>query len=153
MRPVLVLMLSALAAGAAHAAQVPPDVAARVNAAMPGMAITDAELKERDDRSYYDVEGRLPDGAEIELDLLQTPAGWEVVEIQRDIPWTAVPVPARDAARPAWKGADPVRVIESRQTDGAVIYELFAPGRPETPALEVMVRDGKASVLKEVWPH
>jgi len=153
MRPVLVLTLSLFAAGAAWAAQVPPEVAARVRAAMPGMTITDAELKERDGRRYYDVEGRLPDGAEIELDLLQTATGWEVVEIQRDIPWTAVPAQAHEAARRAWKGADPVRVIESRQTDGAVIYELFAHGRPATPALEVMVKDGQARVLKEAWPH
>ncbi|MFN3582655.1 hypothetical protein [Phenylobacterium sp.] len=153
MRPVLVLTLFLFAASAAQAAPVPPEVAAKVKAAMPGMAITDAELKERDGRRYYDVEGRLADGAEIELDLLQTLAGWEVVEIQRDIPWYAVPASAREAARPAWMGPDPVRVIESRQTDGAIIYELFAPGRTETPALEVMVKDGQAKVLKEVWPH
>jgi hypothetical protein len=46
-----------------------------------------------------------------------------------------------------------VRVIESTQNDGAVIYELFAPGQPKTPALEVSWKDGKAKVLTEAWPH
>jgi hypothetical protein len=44
-------------------------------------------------------------------------------------------------------------VIESRQTDGTVIYELFADGAPAMPALEVALRDGQAKVLAEVWPH
>jgi hypothetical protein len=153
MRRLFAAIAFAAAATTAHAAEVPPEVAASVKAAMPQMKITEAELKEREGRRYYDVEGVLPDGSEIELDLLQTAAGWKVVEIQRDIPWTAAPAAVRTAATPAWKGPDPVRVIESKQTDGAIVYELFAPGRPQTPALEVMLKDGNASVLKEVWPH
>jgi hypothetical protein len=46
-----------------------------------------------------------------------------------------------------------VRVIESTQTDGSVIYELFAQGAPEKPSLEVRVTDGKAEVLEEEWKH
>ena len=47
-----------------------------------------------------------------------------------------------------------MRVIESVQAEGGeIIYELFAEGQPATPALEVMVKDGKTEVLKEVWPH
>lgn len=132
---------------------VPADVTAQVKAAAPALTIKAAELKVRDGRRYYDVEGVLPDGQEMELDLLETPNGWTVVEVQRDIDWAAVPAPARAAAEPAWKGPPPVRVIESRQTDGAVIYELFTVGRPAAPALEVMVRNGEAKVLSETWPH
>lgn len=135
------------------AQQVPPEVAARVKAAVPNLVIKGAELKAREGRRYYDVEGELPDGQEMELDLLETPQGWTVVEIQRDIAWATVPAVARTAAQPAWKGPAPVRVIESRQTDGAIIYELFAPGHPATPALEVMLKDGAAKVLTETWPH
>jgi hypothetical protein len=153
MRILLTAAAAALLGSAALAADVPPDVATAVKQAMPGMKITEAELKEREGRRYYDVEGVLPDGSDIELDMLQTAQGWQVVEIQRDIAWTAAPSAVRTAARPSWKGPAPVRVIESKQTDGAIVYELFAPGRPETPALEVMLKDGKASVLKEVWPH
>jgi len=153
MRRLFAALAVAAVATSAAAAEVPADVAASVRAAMPQMKITEAELKLRDGRRYYDVEGVLPDGSEIELDLLQTPQGWQVVEIQRDIAWTAAPDAVRAAAQPAWKGPAPVRVIESKQTDGSVVYELFAPGRTQTPALEVRLKDGKASVLKEVWPH
>lgn len=144
----LALVLTALA-GPAFADTVPADVVAAVKKAMPQMTISEAELKERDGRRYYDVEGRLPDGSEIELDMLQTPQGWEVVEIQRDIAWASAPFPVRAAAG----RAEPVRVIESKQTDGTVIYELFAPGQPKDPALEVKWKDGKAELLTSRWPH
>jgi len=135
------------------AADIPDAVRAAVLAARPGMTIAEAELKEREGRRYYDVEGAV-DGAEIELDLLETPQGWRVVEIQRDLAWSAVPAEVRAAAETARAGFAPVRIIESVQAaDGAVIYELFADGQPATPALEVRVADGRAEVLKEVWPH
>lgn len=135
------------------AADLPEAVRAAVLAARPGMVIVEAELKERDGRRYYDVEGTV-DGADIELDLLETPQGWRVVEIQRDIAWSAVPAGVRAAAETARAGFVPVRVIESVQAeDGAIIYELFAPGQPATPALEVRAQDSRTEVLKEVWPH
>lgn len=149
MRAALIaLALSALAAPALAQAP-PPDVVAAVKKAMPNMKIAEAELKEREGRRYYDVEGTLADGSEIELDLLQTPQGWQVVEIQRDIAWNTAPAAVIAAAGKA----KPVRVIESKQTDGSIVYELFAEGKPATPSLEVMWKDGKAKVLTEVWPH
>jgi hypothetical protein len=60
---------------------------------------------------------------------------------------------AREAAAASEKTFEPVRVIESTQTDGSVIYELFAAGAPEKPSLEVRVVEGKAEVLKEEWLH
>ncbi|WP_300572553.1 hypothetical protein [Phenylobacterium sp.] len=42
---------------------------------------------------------------------------------------------------------------ESKQTDGSIVYELFAEGKPQTPSLEVMWKDGQAKVLTETWPH
>ena len=135
------------------AADIPDAVRAAVLAARPGMTIAEAELKEREGRRYYDVEGVL-DGAEIELDLLETPQGWQVVEIQRDLAWSAVPAAVRAAAETARAGFVPVRIIESVQAeDGAVIYELFAEGQPAVPALEVRAHEGRVEVLKEVWPH
>lgn len=127
-----------------------PAVVVVVTAAAPGIVITEAEHKPRDGRRYYDVEGRLPNGSEIEFDLLLTPSGWQVAEIQRDIAWADAPAPVR-AATP--KGAQPVRVIESKQTDGSIVYELFAAGQPKDPAIEVMWKDGQAKVLAERWPH
>ena len=69
-----------------------------------------------------------------------------------DLP-PSMPLLRQVAALLAERGADPVRVIESRQTDKSIVYELFAAGRPATPALEVRVHEGKASVLSETWPH
>lgn len=135
------------------AADIPEPVRAAVLAARPGLVIDRAELKERDGRRYYDVEGAV-DGAEIELDLLETPEGWRVVEIQRDLPWSAVPADVRSAAGAARAGFVPVRVIESVQaSDGSIVYELFAEGQPATPALEVRAGEGRIEVLKEAWPH
>ncbi|WP_332659463.1 hypothetical protein [Brevundimonas sp.] len=135
-------------------ADLPGAVRAVVLTARPGMIISEAELKEREGRRYYDVEGRMPDGSDIELDLLETPSGWKVVETQRDLPWNRVPDRVRAATEAARAGFTPVRVIESTQADdGSVIYELFAEGQPATPVLEVRVRNGQAEVLKEAWPH
>ena len=135
------------------APNLPPEVLTAVNAAVPDMDIKEAERKERDGRVYYDVEGVKADGSEIELDLLEENGAFKVVEIQRDIPWAAAPESARAAAAASPKAFEPVRVIESRQTDGSVIYELFAAGATERPALEVRVANGQAEVLKEEWPH
>ena len=135
------------------AADIPEAVRIVVLAARPGMVIVDAELKEREGRRYYDVAGTL-NGTEIELDLLETPRGWEVVEIQRDIPWSAAPAAVRAAAEGSRSGFTPVRVIESTQAeDGAVIYELFADGQPATHVLEVRAANGRTDVLTEAWPH
>ena len=136
------------------AADLPPAVVAVVTAAAPGLKIKEAEFKERADRRYYDVEGVLPDGAEIEFDLLEAGGTWKIVETQRDIAWTSTPQPVRDAAVKAAPKVAPVRVIESTQADGQVIYELFAQGQPKTPALEVSwKKGGAAKVLTEAWPH
>ena len=152
------VMLAFLSPILAAAAPIPPaDLPAAIVAAIereiPGITITGAERKTRDGRHYYDVEGLRLNGEEVELDLLHTPQGWQVVEIQRDIAWVDVPANARAAALPALKDAVPVRVIESIQTDGRIIYELFVPGAPAKPAFEVMTDDGKAHLLTEEWPH
>ncbi|HEY5808741.1 MAG TPA: hypothetical protein VIT67_12265 [Povalibacter sp.] len=135
------------------AAELPPDVASVVNSAVPGITIKEAERKEREGRVYYDVEGTRPDGSEVELDLLQENGQYRVVEIQRDIAWADAPESARAAAATSSRPFEPARVIESTQTDGSVIYELFSPDAPAKPALEVRVVDGSAEVLKEEWPH
>lgn len=155
------LVLAAVVATAsttAHAQKLDPNdlpaaAVVAIGAAAPELRITGAELKAREGRRYLDVEGRLPDGAELELDLLENDAGWTVVEIQRDVVWLATPEAVRKAAAARWKGPEPVRVIESRQTDGAVIYELFAAGRPAKPSLEVQSKAGIVTLLDDEWPH
>lgn len=134
-------------------ADIPAEVLTVVQAMRPGMVVSGAELKEREGRRYFDIEGMYT-GAEIELDLLETPQGWQVVEIQRDVPWAGVPTEVASETTAAKAGFIPVRVIESVQaSDGTVIYELFAQGQPGTPALEVRFAQGKAERLSEAWPH
>lgn len=135
------------------AKDLPAAVVAVVKGAAPGMTIKEAELKERENRRYFDVEGVMPDGSEIEFDLLEKDGAWSIVETQRDIAWPDAPKPVRDAAAASGKAITPVRVIESKQNDGMVIYELFAAGKPKEPSMEVSFKDGQAKVLSEVWPH
>lgn len=117
-----------------------------VQRTVPGMRIAEAERKEREGRVYYDIEGTRPDGSEIELDILQEGESFRLVEVQRDLKWDAVPAAAQAAAKARPDAFTPARVIESTQPDGAIVYELFAPGKPGEPAMEVQVKDGKAEV-------
>ncbi|HYD89614.1 MAG TPA: hypothetical protein VEA80_19190 [Vitreimonas sp.] len=135
-------------------ADVPADVVAAAQAVAPGFTVSEAERKERDGRVYYDVEGLRADGAEIELDILQTEQGWRVVEVQREIAWSAAPASVRTVAEASPGAFTPVRVIESVQTeDSAVIYELFAEGRPEAPSMEVRVDGSGTRVMTQANPH
>lgn len=135
------------------AAELPAEVVKVVEAAVPGIRIDGATRKEREGRIYFDVEGMRPDGSEVELDLLGENGAFRVVEIQRDIAWAEVPANAKAEAAKAPNAFEPVRVIESRETDGSVIYELFSSDRTDKPALEVRVADGRAALLTEAWPH
>ncbi|MBI1400243.1 MAG: hypothetical protein GC148_08960 [Hyphomonas sp.] len=133
--------------------ETPAEVRALAVGAVKGFVIAEVQKKVRDGRTYYDVEGELPDGSELEFDILMTAAGPQIVETQRDLDWSAVPVAVRAAAEAAAPGLSPVRVIESTQTDGTVIFELFAPGAPSDPAIEVSWAGSVAAILTERWPH
>lgn len=136
-------------------AELPAGLAELVEATVPGMTIAEAERKEREGRIYYDVEGTRPDGSEVEIDVLQGADGkLSAVEVQRDIDWASAPAQVRTAAAAKKDAFTPERVIESRQVEGgATIYELFAPGRKDEPAMEVRWQGGKAEVLGERWAH
>lgn len=130
---------------------VPDDVLAAVRRARPRLAVTAAEHEVRDGREYYDVGGTLADGSELELDLMKDAGGWQVVEIQRDIGFAAVPEPVRSALPPGWQ---PGRVIESDQGDGVVIYEFFGSGpQGEEVKREVRWQNGAAELLEDEWMH
>lgn len=135
------------------AADIPEGARAVALAAVPGMTIREAQRKARDNRVYFDIEGSRPDGTEVELDVLEKDGRFEVVEIQRDIAWNDAPANVKAAAGASGKSVTPVRVIESAQPDGTIIYELFADGKPAKPSLEVRLKNGKADVLTEEWPH
>ncbi len=79
-----------------------------------------------------------------------------MVETQRDIAFASAPEPVRAASANADAKFAPARVIESRQADGLVIYELFGPapkigGEPRKVEIKF---DGKtAELLTEEWAH
>lgn len=133
---------------------VPAEVLQAVRAARPELAPESAAYEIRDGREYYDIEGRLPDDAEVELDLTLSDHGWKVVEVQRDVTLDQVEAAVRRelaAARPDWS---PTRVIESDQGQGLVIYEFFGPGPAgEETKTEVKWEDGSAEVLQAEWMH
>ena len=119
-------------------------------AAAPGVTIVSGELNAGGDQ--YEVTGTLPNGDEIEIDMVQSHGVWTVVEIQRDIEWSTVPqlVQATVAAVP--DSFEPVRVIESTQAvDGSIVYELFeafGDGTPYGgPDLEVLWHEGNSEVI------
>ena len=126
------------------------DIAALVSAAVPDIAIIGGELNASGNQ--YEVTGTLPNGDEIEVDMVQSNGAWTVDEIQRDIAWSTVPEPVRAAAGAAPDSFEPIRIIESTQAvDGSIVYELFratADGSPSRgPAMEVRWHEGSAEVM------
>ena len=132
------------------ASPVPADIAALVSAAVPDIAITGGDLNASGNQ--FEVTGTLPNGDEVEVDLVQSNGAWTVDEVQRDIEWSTVPEPVRATAAAVPDSFEPVRVIESTQAaDGSIVYELFratADGSPSRgPAMEVRWHEGSAEVM------
>lgn len=131
----------------------PASVSAAIAAERPNFTAVEILKKVRSGRVYYDVEGELTDGSEIEFDVLMDGDAAQIVEIQRDLDWAAVPEEVRQVALSAGNGVVPVRTIESTQTDGSVIYEFFVTNRPEDPAYEIRTYEGAVELLSERWMH
>jgi hypothetical protein len=131
-------------------ADVPPPVLAAARAARPGFVPAEAQSESREGRRYFDIEGRMPDGSEIEFDIMEGGGVWRVVETQRDIAFAAAPEPVRAAARRHDPALVPVRVIESVQPDGLVIYELYASADRK---IEVKWDGRTAQMLAREWAH
>lgn len=126
--------------------EVPEAVLAAAAAAQPGFTPAQAEAETRDGRNYFDVGGRLADGSEVEFDIMEEGGGWRVVETQRDIRLEAAPAGVREKA-----GDYPAaRVIESRQSDGLIIYELYDSKQRK---LEIKWDGKSAEVLTKEWAH
>lgn len=127
-------------------AQVPSEVLAAAAASQPGFVPAEAEAETRDGREYFDIGGRLADGSEVEFDIVRQGARWEVVETQRDIALGAAPPAVRSAAG----DFEATRVIESRQSDGLVIYELYDSKQRK---LEIKWDGKRAERLTAEWAH
>lgn len=126
--------------------ELPAEVLAAAKAAQPGFTAAQAEAETRDGRRYFDVGGTLADGSEVEFDIMEEGGSWRVVETQRDIRLEAAPAAVRDMA-----GKFPAeRVIESRQADGLVIYELYDARQRK---LEIKWDGQSAEALTKEWAH
>ena len=134
---------------AVAADDLPEEVRKVVLAAVPDIAIAEAQRKARDGMVFYDVEGARGDGSEVELDVIDEGGLYRVVEIQRDIAWSEAPAAVRAAADVAPDRFVPARVIESTQADGSVIYELFAVDKPDEPTAEIDWKNGEAKLRRE----
>jgi len=126
--------------------EVPKAVLAAAAAAQPGFTPAEAEAETRDGRHYFDIGGKLADGSEVEFDIMEDGGRWRVVETQRDIRLAAAPEAVRKAA-----GTFPAgRVIESRQADNVVIYELYDAQQRK---LEIKWDGKSAEALTKEWAH
>ena len=136
-------------------AELPAEVLAAAEAARAGFVPGEAETETREGRRYYDVGGTLPDGSEVEFDIMEEAGAWKVVEVQRDIDLAAAPAPVREAASAHDAAFKPTRVIESDQGGGTIIYELFGPegGNPQGRKVEIKWQGSKAEVLTKEWAH
>ena len=133
---------------------VPQSVSDVVMAARGDFEMAEVLKKVRDGRTYYDVEGEVSGGIEIEFDVLMTEHGPKIVEIQRDLVWNDVPQKARNVVDVANTGnLEIVRVIESVQTDDSIIYEVFVAGHSDGPRFEVQTKDAQVKLLPERWKH
>lgn len=133
---------------------VPAEVLQAARAARPQLDIQSAEHEQRAGQDYYDLEGTMPDGTELELDMTKVNGAWTVVEIQRDIGMEEVPGEVRETLADANPDFRPDRIIESDQDDGTVIYEFFGPSPGgEQAKLEVKWENGIAELLLEEWVH
>lgn len=136
-------------------AEVPREVTSVALGRVPDLKLASAESETRDGRRYFDIGGTTADGAEIELDIMEEGGRWRVVETQRDIAYSDAPEAIREAARRHDVSFAPTRVIESKQEDGLVIYELYGPVGSDRQGRKVEVKwDGReASVLTQEWVH
>ena len=134
---------------------VPAAVLDAARAARPGFTPVEAEAETREGRRYFDVEGKLADGSEIEFDIMEESGRWRVVETQRDIALAVAPEAVRRAVAAHDSAFTPNRVIESSQADGLVIYELFGAkgGDPQGRKIEIKWNGKRAEVLKQEWAH
>jgi hypothetical protein len=135
--------------------EVPAEVLAAATAEQPGFKAAEAEAETRDGRRYFDVGGKLADGSEVEFDIMEEGRRWRVVETQRDIDFSAAPAPVRQASAAHDASFAPTRVIESKQQDELVLYELYAAANGDPQGRKVEIKwDGKnAEVLQKEWAH
>ncbi len=133
---------------------VPLGAMALIKSSFPGFQADEVEQESKHGNVYLDIEGQLA-GKETEFDLLQTPDGWKIVEVQRDIEWLALPEQVAVEFSEKQPGPKPARIIESVQYGTAItIYELyFVDTAGVESKQEIKFEDGMAELLEAEWQH
>ncbi len=135
-------------------AEIPPAIIKMLAERYPGFEIKEAETESKNGNNYMDIEGTLPDGKEIEFDLLLDKEEWRIVEIQRDLNLNTTPRAVVDALFETAPDFTVDRIIESDQGGGVIIYEFYSTQiHQKTMKKEVKLENGKAEVLEEEWSH
>ncbi len=135
--------------------ELPPSALQAIMAIEPNFAMQEAEKESKHGKTYLDVEGHLPNGDEIEFDMLETDGIWQVVEVQRDLTWEQLPGNVASALTSHDSSFIPKRIIESKQHGTPVtVYEFYAVDSDgKESRKEVKVEGGEATVLKKEWQH
>lgn len=135
-------------------AEVPTGALDAAREAVPGFIFAEAEAEMRDGTSYIDLEGQRPDGEDVELDLRLDDGAWRVVEIQRDISAGDLPALVASALPPEAPGSSAARIIESLQTDGRIVFEVFhVDSEGDEQKTEILYDGSTAVLLDEEWVH
>lgn len=134
--------------------EVPAQAMQKIAALYPEFIAKEVEKEFKHEKVYLDIEGEIS-GNEIEFDMLQTPEGWEIVEVQRDLVLADLPATVAQTLSREAPGFEPVRIIESKQFGTAItIYEFYAVSSNGVESRkEVMLENGSATLLQEEWQH
>lgn len=133
---------------------IPAQALAAIHQIKPDFVPEEVEKEFKHGNEYLDVEGDNK-GSEIEFDMLFTDAGWEVVEIQRDLTLDQLPKGVLTSFKSTKSLLAPKRIIESVQhgTD-ITVYEFYSVNEQgiETRT-EVKLENGVATLLDKEWTH
>ncbi|SMF53199.1 hypothetical protein SAMN02745866_03784 [Alteromonadaceae bacterium Bs31] len=130
------------------------DVLSKLQKHSPGFIPEEVEAESKHGNRYMDIEGKLPDGSEIEFDMLLDKGEWRIVEVQRDISLEETPKTVLAELKKGAANFKVDRIIESDQGDGVIIYEFFTiPDKGERIKREVKLQAGKAEFLEKEWQH
>lgn len=133
---------------------VPAQALESVRKLQPGFELREAESESKHGNQYLDLEGVTAEGKEIEFDMLLNEQNlWEVVEIQRDLSLDECPQPVRELYHEHFEAPEPQRIIESKQMDGLIIYELYFVEAGQTTKSEIKLDGDTATLLEEEWTH
>jgi len=130
---------------------VPAGVISVKKEANPDFEMLEAQKELKHGNTYYDIEGLTASGNEIEFDMLFNADGtWSIAEIQRDLTLEQTPQPVTELYEKNVVGVVPVRIIESDQGGGVIVYEFFTNEQGQEKKYEIKL---EVELLEKEWTH